>query len=134
MKKRHRRIQRKLDPKRQRASRRGDSISPRDESVRLADLFGAPEIFFAPVPKQQKPGRDRVKQAALRDEHREWNTFPGNRAASLVIEEFETVENLEAGHTTVEKETGHTERSAPTVKCIKGRERAKQSRPNQAAY
>ncbi len=74
MKEGHRCIKRKLNPKRKRAA--------------AMSIFFTPKIFFAPMPKQNQAGRNGVEQTALRHEHGQRNTFPGDVVDVLVIDEF----------------------------------------------
>ena len=55
-------------------------------------IFGAPEIFLAPMPEQNQSGRYCVKQTALGNEHGERNAFPRHVVHVLVIIEGEGIE------------------------------------------
>src|SRR5689334_9813543 len=68
---RHRRVERKLDPK-----------CERTPGILLFNLWVK---LFPPVPKQQHSNRNGVKQPALSHEHRQWNAFPGDMIDVLVI-------------------------------------------------
>ena len=89
--------------------------------------------FVAPVPEQEQASRNRIKQAALRYEHRQWNAFPSDCFVALIIEEFKKrrgAEYLEAGDAAVKEKTGHRKGTAPAIKSIKGRKRTQQSGPD----
>src|SRR5215468_5747004 len=84
--------------------------------------------FFAPMPEKHQACGDRVKPAALRNEHRQCNAFPGNRlfrdicCRALIIQKLECFYKLESGYTAVEQKPCNSERAAPPVEPVKDRE------------
>src|SRR6266436_8503808 len=94
-------------------------------------IFTGGEVFFAPMPEQNKARRNCVEQPALRHEHRQWNTFPGDVVDVLIIDELEIFQKLKPGQTTVEKKTGDGKAAPPAVKRVEGDDRRQQSNPNQ---
>ena len=118
---RHRRVERPLDP-------------PRDEPAPRAGRFVgvAREIFPPPMHQKQQPRWNRVKQAALGDEHRQRDAFPGD-LFRLVIDKVKLLKKRVAGEAAVEKKSGNPEGAAPAIKAIEGRERTEQSGPDEGA-
>ena len=121
MKKRKRRVERKLDPIRKRRGR-----------------VGSPEISIAPLPEEQKPRWNRVKQSALSDEHRKRQAFPGDGLVSLKVHEVRRVlvnqngEKLKSHDAAIEKKAGDGEESAPAKERVEGGERREKADPDQA--
>src|SRR5712691_3577515 len=92
--------------------------------------------FVAPMPEQEQANRNRIKQTALRYEHRQWNAFPSDCFIALIIEESKKrrgAEYLEAGDAAVKEKTGHRKGTAPAIKSIKRRKRSQQPGPDQAS-
>src|SRR5205807_6987582 len=108
MEKRHRSIERELNPKRERPG--------------TMSIFAASKIFFAPVPEQKQSGRNCVKKSALRHEHRQRNAFPRDVVDVLIVDKFEIPQKLKARETAIEKKTGDRESAAPAIKGVTGRD------------
>ena len=108
MEKRHRRVERELNPKGERPG--------------TMSISAASKIFFAPVPEQQQSGGNGIKKSALRHEHRQRNAFPRDVVDVLIIDKFEIAQKLKAGETAVEKKTSDRESAAPAIEGVTGRD------------
>src|SRR5215471_3856954 len=88
MKKRHRAVEEPLRPERQ------------------APIQLPLEQGCSPMMQKKQPCRNRIKQPALSDKHRQWNRFPCE--VLLVIFQGKGLEEKEPSQTSVKEKCGHT--------------------------
>jgi len=78
----------------------------------------------SPMMQEKQTGGHGVKQAALSNEHRQWNRFPCK--VLLVILQGEGLEEKESGQSSIEKKCGYAKRTIKQEECTQSQKRTEE--------